>query len=111
MSDSIPIPENVRRFLSERIHSVAQLEALLLLRDAPERQWSAAELGKALYASPDTIAQQLDHLYQGQLLAASNGAETLYRYRPATPELDVLVRELEAIYKQRRVAVITAMYS
>ena len=36
------IPEDIQAFLLKRIDSIAQLEALLLLRDHPECEWSVA---------------------------------------------------------------------
>ncbi len=38
------IPDDVARFIVEKIDSVAQLETLLLLRRSPEEQWSVQAL-------------------------------------------------------------------
>ena len=46
-------PTDVQRFIEQNIESLAQLEALLLLRKEPERQWAAADIGKALYIPPE----------------------------------------------------------
>jgi hypothetical protein len=40
------IPEDVAQFVTDKIDSVAELEALLLLRNAPEREWTARELSQ-----------------------------------------------------------------
>ena len=42
-------PDDVRQFIEDRIHSLAQLEVLLLLQGAPERAWLPAEVGTSLY--------------------------------------------------------------
>jgi len=48
MVDDI-IPEDVKQFILERIDSIAQLEALLLLRDSPQVDWTANAVAKRLY--------------------------------------------------------------
>ena len=104
-------PESVKQFLLEHISSVAQLEMLLLLRRRPDHQWTSAEVSKALYTSPDTVAEQLQELHRQRLLAVSESPDVGYRYWPATPDLDAQVNELDTAYRERRVAVITAIYS
>ncbi|MBW3541352.1 MAG: hypothetical protein KY476_13880 [Planctomycetes bacterium] len=103
--------DDVKQFLSEHISSVAQLEVLLLLRAQREREWTASEVSKALYTTPDMAAEQLAELAGRGLLARGDGAETKYRYWPASPELDAQAGLLDTAYKERRVAVITAIYS
>jgi hypothetical protein len=44
-----PIPGDVKAFLLRHIDSIAQLEALLLLRANAELTWSADTLAKRLY--------------------------------------------------------------
>lgn len=104
-------PDDVQRFLSEHISSVAQLEVLLLLRSEPEREWSPQSAAQALYTTPEMVAEQLGDLQRRGLLAFSDGSEPRYRYWPGTPELDQQVNRLDEIYRERRVAVITFIYS
>lgn len=44
-----PIPEDVRRFILTSIISVPYLEALLLLRNAPNQWWESATVAQRLY--------------------------------------------------------------
>ena len=104
-------PADVRQFLAEHIDSVAQLEVLLLLKGDRERQWSADEVGKAVYSAPEMVAQLLSELQRHGLVAAGEGGEPSYRYWPVTPQLDEQAGRLEEAYRDRRVAVITAIYS
>ena len=104
-------PEELRQFLAEHISSVAQLEVLLLLRSDREREWTAAEVSTALYTTAEMVAEQLAELHRRGLLSAHDGPEPRYRYWPSTPERDARVTQLEAMYRERRVAVITAIYS
>lgn len=105
------LPEDVKQFLQEHISSVAQLEVLLLLRSEPERQWTAEQVAKALYTTPEMVAEQLSELSRRGLAAASEDTELHYRFWPATPELDGQAAVLDRAYKERRVAVITYIYS
>jgi len=45
------IPARVLQFLAERIDTVPQLEALLLLWENPQRQWSEEELAARIYVT------------------------------------------------------------
>jgi hypothetical protein len=102
-------PDDVQRFLSEHISSVAQLEVLLLLRSQREREWSPADVAQALYTTPEIVAEQLDELQRRGLLAVQESGR--YRYWPVSPELDSRVTALNTAYHERRVAVITYIYS
>lgn len=104
-------PADVRAFIAEHISSIAELEMLLLLRSDPARQWDVVEISKALYATPEMSAGQLASLQDRGLLIASGEPEYRYQYRPGTPELEDMVNRLAELYKERRVSVITALYS
>ena len=104
-------PHDVQRFLSEHISSVAQLEVLLLLRGQREREWTPSEVAKELYTTSEIVADQLGDLQRRGLLAVGDGPDPRYRFWPATPELDEQITRLDAVYHERRVAVITHIYS
>jgi hypothetical protein len=104
-------PDEVQRFLAEHISSVAQLEVLLLLRRQREREWTPSEVAKELYTTPEMVADQLGDLQRRGLLSVADGSDPHYRFWPTTPELDGQITRLDAIYRERRVAVITFIYS
>jgi hypothetical protein len=107
-----PFPDDVRRFVLAHLNSVEQLEVLLLLRGAPEREWTADAVGRALYTSPAAAAaQRLADLAAGQLLATHTGPEPVYRYAPADDARRQLIDRLADAYRERRVAFITLIYS
>jgi hypothetical protein len=56
------IPEDVAQFIIEKIDSVAQLEALLLLRDNPQQQWDVAAVAKRLYIDDEQAGKVLARL-------------------------------------------------
>lgn len=101
-------PEAVRNFLVAHISSVEQLEALLLLKSQPDRNWTVEAVAKGLYTPAAAAAMRLADLHAHGLVALKDAH---YRYSPATPELDSLVDQLADIYRERRVSVITLIYS
>jgi hypothetical protein len=105
-------PDDVQQFLLDRITSVDQLEALLMLRAEPAREWSAAEVGRALYTQPEAAAARLTALVRSGLLAGRDAeGGHLYRYAPAAPEAAGLVTRLAELYPRCRVRVVATIYS
>jgi hypothetical protein len=56
------IPAEIVQFITEKIDSVAQLEALLLLRDQPDERWSVQALARRLYIDETQTAELLTRL-------------------------------------------------
>ena len=104
-------PADLKRFVESHISSVAQLELLLLLRSNVDKTWTPEEAAKSLYTAPDIVAGQLAELHQRGLLALLQNPGPGYRYLPTSPELADLVSRLGEFYKERRVSVITLIYS
>jgi hypothetical protein len=102
------VPGPVRRFIASHIVSVAQLEVLLLLRAAADKDWTADEVARALVTQPEAAAGWLENLTQ-ERLARSQGAG--YRYAPATHELETTVDALAESYANYRVAVISLIFA
>lgn len=103
------IPEPVRRFIAQQIHSAAQLEVLLLLRTVPNRDWSIDEVARAQVSSPGMAEQLLEDLRRRGLIARD---ETSGRFSYAPPAaLKGVVDELAEAYATRRVAVVGLIFS
>ena len=103
-------PADIKQFIADNIDTVAQLELLLLLRSESGKQWTAEEAGKALYSSAEVTALQMADLQQKRLLVAGGAAGT-FIYRPEPSDLARLVDRLADLYRERRVTVITAIYT
>jgi len=108
MSDPV-IPDIVHRLILERIDSVAQLEALLLLRSEPQ-DWDAARVAGRLYVSSGEAALLLSSL-QARGLFNMNGESGVYRYEPATPELAEAVDLLAETYRTRLIPMTKLIHS
>lgn len=103
---SAGITDGARRLIAEHIHSVEQLEVLLLLRAAPEKAWTAAEVARALVSQPDTAETRLTDLEQRRLIRLTDSG---WRYDPGPREREV--SELAEAYNTRRVAVVGLIFS
>jgi hypothetical protein len=102
------VPASVRGFIASHIVSVAQLEVLLLLRAASDKQWTASEMARALVTQPEAAAGWLEDMRSRGLASESEGR---YRYTPANEELDRVVDDLAASYAKYRVAVIGLIFA
>ena len=88
--------QDIKRFIRATFRSVWSLELLCFLRKHPERDWAASELVSVLRASDLVMEQSLAALTAaGLVVTDTTGAA---RYQPATPALDLLAAETEAIY-------------
>jgi hypothetical protein len=105
------ITEEVRKFISEHIASIEQLEVLLLLYRNPGREWSAANVAEALYTNVDSVERRLAALCSSGLLVCHDETNPLYRYRPEQPGLDRTVRDLATAYSERRVSIINLVFA
>jgi len=103
-------PSNeLRQFIREHIASVAQLEALLLLRST-RAEWTAAAIARELRIDHAAAAEQLRELSDRGLAERIDVPER-FRYAPSQPEIDALVAQLESTYEDRRVTIIGIIYS
>ena len=97
-----PIPTEIRNFLVRCIESVAQLEALLLLRTTPQQAWNVPDVARRLYVAEKEAAQLLGGLV-GSELAVTDGEA--YRYQPRDCEMLDLVDQLAEAYARSLVPV------
>jgi hypothetical protein len=107
----VGIPEEVKQFIFTHIDSIELLDVLLLLRAGPDRTWTAREISDHLRANPASIANRLVKLKGIGLVEAESAAESLCRYKPATPELDALAGALVEACRVRRHHVYELIFS
>lgn len=104
-------PADVRQFIDQNIESLAQLEALLLLRKDPQRSWDAAEMAKALYLPVEMAQALLAEFGRRQLTKTTPQSDAQYSYNVVDSKLDELIGRVVTEYQERRVAVISLIYS
>jgi hypothetical protein len=100
----------VRRFVAERIGSVAQLELLLILRRDPGVEWTAESAGREMRFPADWVAAQLVGFDRAGLVGSSGGEQRTYRYGPR-PGVGRIVDELAETFSRRPSAVTSLIYT
>jgi hypothetical protein len=102
------IPSIVRGLIAERLDSIPELEAVLLFRENPRREWTAEEAGKRLYVSATVAEYILRRLCeQGFFVAAGD----TYRYQPECDEVAAAVEQLAVAYRGHLVEVTEVVHS
>jgi hypothetical protein len=96
-----PVSPRLRTFLLEHIDSVAQLEALLLLR-REGKPLPVAAVARALYVPEGVAGEELAALGARDLVTVE---ESGWRYAPAAPETAALVDELATSYARALIPV------
>src|SRR5687768_11151466 len=90
------LPKSIADLVGARIHSIEQLEVLLLLwRSSPET-WTARRASTTLRLDETLVQGALGALAQHSLLQAAGPDTGSFAYAPATAELAQQVDELAA---------------
>ena len=108
---SVELSARVRQFIDQNIESLAQLETLLLMRRDPQASWDAAGIAKALYISPEQAERLLADLARRGMIAATPALAVNYAFKPSNADVDAAIAEAAVAYEERRVAVISLIYS
>lgn len=85
-------------FIRSSFRSVWMLELLCALRGAPGREFGSAELVDRLRASDLVVRQSIEALLAAGLVVVEDDR---VRYAPATPDLDRLAGDAQALYARR----------
>lgn len=109
--NSPQIPANVLQFIAERIDTVPQLEALLLLWESPQRTWTEEELAGRIYVSRQVAAQTLQALQRQSLVIAELQESPRYRYDPQWDPTGQVMPEVAAAYRRHLVQLATFIHS
>jgi hypothetical protein len=103
------LPTEIRRFILTSIPSVPYLEAMLLLRAEPARDWTSQAVAQRLYLPEPQAGDLLSALARAGVAAqADSGAA---RWSPATPELARMLDEVARHYAANLVGVSSLIHS
>lgn len=108
MSGQTDLPPQVRDFVERHIDSVAELEALLLLRSSPADEWTVRQLAGRLYTEEAVTAEALTALHRRGLLAREGQS---YRYMPASAALRGDVDALAGSYPRFLIRITNVIHS
>ena len=99
------IPEDVRRFILTSIDSIAQLEALLLLRHHAPQKWACAQVAERIYISEPQAAALLAKLEARGFILTGGLDPTEFSYQPKTEEMARSIDQLAESYSKYLVPV------
>jgi hypothetical protein len=100
------LPKDVRRLIARHIDSIQQVEILALLLRERERDWSSAEISRALQIPIAACENWLDRFLSAEILSGGNGRVRL----PGDGREARSVAELVELHSRRRMSVIDAIY-
>lgn len=109
MTDDL-IPADVRLFILRNIESIAQLEALLLLRGNTQEEWTAKAVARRLYITEPETMQLLTRLGEQGFIVAE-GDPVRYRFQPESEALSEMVARVAEIYARHLVPVTNLIHS
>jgi hypothetical protein len=106
------ISPEVSAFIADYVGSVVQLETLLLLHGAPDREWTADDVAATLRVDRNWADAQLDAIcHQGLAECREAAPVPHYRYAPRTAQLRAAIDALAKTYAERRVTVIGLIFA
>jgi hypothetical protein len=103
------LPPHIIRFVRQDIHSVLQLEVLLLLRERGG-EWTPLAVAEELRITVQHAELRLQDLHLRGLLGSGPSPHT-YVYSPTLEQRRMLVDELAACYATIRYTVINLIFS
>jgi len=109
MSDLIP--EKLKRFLTDYIDSIAELEAMLFLRQYPNRSWSCRLVAEWIYLSEEDTTSLLAKLTKKGLITANEISPGSFQYRPHNQEVAQLIDQLAETYAKYLVPITNLIHT
>lgn len=106
---STPIPVALEHFLLDRVATHEELQSLLVLLKAGDAALTASEVETRARLPEGEAFDALEALVDAQLVVRAGQSPLRYRYSPARPGLDALVRLLALIHSQYRYEVVRVM--
>ena len=108
MSDDL-IPKTVREFIETNIDSIAELEALMLIRHDPKRVWTAEDLATRLYISVERTETVLTKLETLGISKVGRGGGI--SYKASSADLDSVVAEVVEAYSKYLIPVTNLIHT
>ena len=102
------VPDDIAEFLGRYIDSIAQLEALLLVRRQPDASWTVGSIARRLYVSESDATAVLDTLCSDGLLTLQKG---IYRFAATTDERKAQVDRVDEFYSRHIIPVTNLIHA
>jgi len=107
--DEAALTEELRTLLREYIWTHEQLEVLLLLRGATEREWTCEEICVALRMERTIAEPAIEHLASKKLIHPRASGNEPCRYRSLPSERDDAVERLGHAYRSNPIVILKCM--
>ncbi len=104
-----PTKDQIDQFIRDEIDSVPHLEALLLIWNHRPKQWSAEEMARELYVTPDVAGKILRELANRSLI--SSESPTIFFYESGSRERDDILAAVDRMYRSEIVRVSTMIHA
>ena len=104
-------PEELRSFIQDTIPSVDAAELLVLLAAHSERAYRINEAIDAMRPTALTEPAARRYLLHFHARGLVSSADEAFRYEPANPELDPMVRSLMRVFNERPVTLVRLIYA
>lgn len=103
------LPDEIRGFIREYIHTVEALEILALLRRDATKQWTVSAIFKAILSNEESIARRLNEFSQYGFVK-EDIATSSYTYNAENQQLDQLLNLTLQAYATRPVTVVEMIF-
>ena len=102
------IPPDLLHFIRECIDRLETLDVLLLLQATPARTWTVSQVSDEMRSSPLAAETALETL---ALRGLVEKRDNVFAFHPRDAQLLDKTTRLAAFYREKRTAVITAIFS
>ncbi len=103
------LPTEVIGLLRDRLHSLDQLQVLLLLYSHRDREWTEDAVAEALKTPSAIVDEALRHLCAYELVEQRRAAEVTYLFGPSGEELGRAVSALADTFRRDPLGVMKVM--
>jgi len=107
----IDIPEAAKQFFLNGVDSIAEWEAILLLRETSAVPSDALSLARQLYISEAETGRILDKLTAGGIVEKSEGKAARFRYHPKSEDLAEVITTCAGLYRKYLIPVTRIIHS
>lgn len=110
---TLPIPDDIRRFVLTSIPSVPHLEALLLVRAREGDAWSTAAVAERLYIGEKVAQGLMRDLCRSGMTSAHEVPHDrfYYRYHPSSEAMRAMIDRLATLYASNLLEVTHLIHS
>lgn len=106
------IPEDIKAFILQHIDSIAEWEALLLLRNNPHIEWNAEKVAERLYINwPESALLLAKLAARGFLTMTQDEPKAHYRYQTKHETMEEKLGDAAELYSRHLVPITNLIHS